>query len=345
MILKINGKSFDFFESTSVQLKYDSVGSTFSFTAFFDVNNSDHRNLFKPLTYRSVVIEHQGKRLITGVVLNSSFSSQAESKLVTISGYSKTGVLEDCEIPVDQYPLQSDGQSLIQIARKLASPFGITVNVDPIVSTLANEVYDTTTAGEKQTVKSYLTELATQKNVIITHDEFGNLLLTKVKSNIAPITTYKEDISAVSIKMKANGQKMHNLITVQKEADDEGSNAGEASIENPYVSIFRPTVKSQSSGDDNDTQKAATNALAAELKNISLTIETDSWFWIVNGSRQFIEPNNIISVLSPSNYLFKKTNFFVQSVSFKGNASSQTATLTCVLPEVYNGEIPKNTFE
>jgi prophage tail gpP-like protein len=134
---------------------------------------------------------------------------------------------------------------------------------------------------------------------------------------------------------------MHSHITVMKQADSNGGNAGEFTIENPYVPfVYRPKVITQSSGDDNDTEKAARNILSDELKNLKLTIVTDRWE--VNG--KMLKPNNIISVTNPDIYLYKSADWFIESIDFVGDEKQTTATLHCVLPEVYNGKTPKYLF-
>jgi prophage tail gpP-like protein len=135
---------------------------------------------------------------------------------------------------------------------------------------------------------------------------------------------------------------MHSDITVIKQADSDGGNAGEATIKNPYVPfVFRPKVVTQNSGDDNDTEQAAKNILAAELKNLTLTIVTDRWE--LDG--KMLKPNNIISVLNPEVYIYKKTNWFIEQIDYTGDQEKTVATLKCVLPEVYNGGTPKSIVE
>ena len=340
MILKIGDKNVDKFSEFNFVLKYDSVASTFSFNFFFDPNNPEHKALFKPCSYQQVTLEHNGELLLTGTILSHQFYRGAVSQLAGIAGYSLPGVLEDCEIPVDSYPLQSDGLTLRQIAGKYAAKFGLKMLVDPLVSKRMDEVYTTTTASEGQTVKAYLAEIASQKNIILSHTEKGELYFTKSKASQNPIINYSDGVPFTDIKLEVNGQAMHSSITVIKQASIDGGNAGQAAIANPYVTAFRPKVKTQSSGTDNNTSGAAKSTLASELQNIKLIITTDRW--VVDG--KILKPNTVISIISPGNYIYSKTNFFIESISFTGDAEKTIATMSCVLPEVHNGETPKNIF-
>jgi len=97
MILKVGSKSVDFFNDISITLDYNSVCSTFKFSFYFNPENESHKAVCKPLSYADVTIEHKGELLITGTLLNVEFNDSAKKELCTITGYAKTGVLEDCE--------------------------------------------------------------------------------------------------------------------------------------------------------------------------------------------------------------------------------------------------------
>ena len=347
MILKINdrfrNRTVDFFNNFSLDLRHDSCASTFQFDYFFDPNNPEHKELSCVAHYHECTIEHNGELLVTGFVTSQGFENTPTKKLASVGGYAKPGVLDDCEIPTSLYPLQSDGLSLKEIAQKLIKPFKIDMVIDDSVADKMNKVFDTSDASDTQSVKSYLTDLATQKNIIISHNEKGQLLFTESKDNMKPLIDFdctKGSIPGTSFRLQFDGQKMHSHITLQKQSG--GGNAGEHTIKNPYVfTVFRPTVKTQSSGDDNDTELAARRELANELRGLTLTITTDRWE--VDG--KILKPNNTITIINPEIYLFKKTTFFIESINFVGDNTKTTATLNCVLPEVYTKKYPVYIFK
>jgi len=135
---------------------------------------------------------------------------------------------------------------------------------------------------------------------------------------------------------------MHSKITVLRQADD--GNAGESTVTNPYVNTYRPKVIIQTSGTDIDTLQAAKNALADELKNIRVVVSIgglDKWRY--SGSK--LRPNTLIDVIAPECRIKKKTQFFVEEVKLmETSEGGQTAVLTCVVPEVHNGQKPYNRF-
>lgn len=344
MILKINdrirNRQVTNFNNVTLSLKYDALASAFGFSYYFNPDNSEHKELMCIGHYHECTIEYNNELLLTGQILSETFTDQSQVQMVGLSGYSLPGVLEDCQIPTSIYPLQVDNLSLLQIAQKLCRPFNISVVVDGVEDKM-NEVFTTTEAKESQTIKSFLSELAVQKDIVITSNEKGQLVFTKAKTNLKPIAVFDRTIPVTSMSLSFNGQGIHSHITVMKQADE--GNAGEETIRNPYVinSVFRPKVMTQTSGNDVDTTKAVKAALASELKNLKLSITLDRW--VLNG--KVIKPNNIITVENPRVYLYKRANWFIESVEYSGNEKQQVCTLTCVLPEVYNGNVPEYLFK
>lgn len=339
---RIRVRTVTYFNSFNMTLKHDSVASTFHFDYFFDPLNPDQAETACVSHFHEATIKHLGETLITGYILSQEFSVGAVKMLAKFAGYSKAGVLEDCQIPPSSYPLQMDGLTLRQIATRLLRPFKLTFSVDPAVAKKIDIAYPVTTAKESQTIKQYLTELATQRDIIISHDNQGNVLFTRSTEKKKPLFHVEKGVIVTAMSLIFSGQPLHSQITAMKQVDpDKEESAGEHTVINPFVPIvFRPKVIVQSSGDDNSTKDVAENALASELRNIKLMLKIDRWD--VDGI--IIRPNIIISVYAPDLYIYKKTNFFVESVDYIGNSKETTCTLTCVLPCVYDGSKPENIF-
>lgn len=341
------------FSNFQLSLGYDSFGSTFSFSFFFDPDNPDHKELACVTHYHDCVVEHNGETLVTGFAINQNFFRSPSKKLATISGYSKPGLFEDCSIPPSLYPLQSNGLTLLQIARKLTAPWNqstkykIGITVDSLVESKMNKVLKTSTASESDTIAGYLTKLAQQENIIISHDELGNLLFTQAKTDLEPIINFNSDnvngmIPGTNFDLNFDGQNVYSDITVMRQASMDGGNAGQFTIKNPYCPVFyRPKVVSQSSGDDITTEETAMRELAKELESLKLSIDLDRW--IIN--EKIIKPNNVISIIDPELYIYTKSKFFIRSVDYTGDSMITSCKLNCILPEVVNGKYPVSIFQ
>lgn len=332
MELKIDSKVYEFFSTFDVNLSFDAIASKFNFSAFFDPANETQKELFRPLTGKEVELFHQGEFLFKGIMLSPRFEKKGTWKAVHVSGYSKTGVLEDCNIPIKSYPLESNNLSLVDIAKKLCKPFGISVEVDPLVASKANKIFSKTIAKESDTIKGYLTRLAMQRNLIITHTPEGELFITKAKTDQVVSWSYSAtDDKVLSISSSINGQRMHSEITSIRQASIDSNNAGQSTQENIYINTFRPAVRMQSSGKDADTKDGAISSILSELKSIAFFIDYEGFIH---------KPNEIISVKEPFIYLYNDTKLFIESVRLVGNNKQIISKLNCVLPEVYSNALP-----
>ena len=339
--LKVAGKNIERFNDVSIQLKYDSVASTFSFVYWYAPNDTELAALNTFGNFTDAVVLYNGQPIITGQIINYSHEDSSVKVLSQISGYSTPGVLEDCQIPTSSYPLQTNGKSLANICKDLCRPFGINVVISEDVSASANRPIDTSAADAKQSIKAYLAQLASQRNIILSHDNKGNLLLTRAAATSAPIFQIDSGgFGVTGMSLVFSGQSMHSEITAIKQVGPNGGNAGQFTVSNPFVSKFRPKVVIQDSGDDNTTSSVAKKELANEISGIVLNIRFSSWEY--NGV--LLVPNKVISVRNPEIGLPNVNKWFIEEVTLSGNQENQIADIKCVLPQSHNGQPVINIF-
>ena len=349
--IKIQGKDYSQFDQLTVTRSFNSLASTFSFDANFNIEDPDQRLLFRPYGFRKCEIFADGNLELTGVILTQKFLDDPKARLTKVSGYSVTGVLQDCQIPTSAYPLQTDNESLNNIAKRLVSKFGLKlISEDPA----GREIIEKSTAKSSETVLTYLSSIAAQKNLVLTHDNEGRVVLAKVNANAKPIASLREGVG-VRMSLECNGQKMHDTATALRQASLDDSNAGEfternpfvsnfkttVSPDNPSVSNFRPTVKELNSGSSSSLSEAARNILSNEYRGIKLIIELDSWYI----GTIFVKVGQIVGIQNPRLYLDNETPFFFEKVEYSGDPKNQLAVISAVIPEVYNGGKPSNIFK
>ena len=395
MQIKIGNHVIDKYESVNVSLGYDTIADEFSFIVLFDPNNATDRAIFKPGTYQRCSISHNGELLITGVMLCHSFSSSATKQLASLSGGSVTGILAECSVftgsvtgnvvmPGDASTgsLQHDGDNLVAITNKVIAKYGLPACVvDNNVADECNKVFTSTAAKVTETAEHYLSTLARQRNLVLTHTTDGRILYTRCRAEkltiststlarVDVLTTPKLDVyddpgriivinhnsSSYStpiyhfapgeivwtrMTLNFNGQNMHSYIQAVGE-QGESLNSPDAVITNAYVkNTFRYLRVEQTSGDDNDTENVAQNERSSDLANLTLTIEMVGW----ELGGKLVRPNQIITVYNPEVYLFKKSRWFIERVTFSGTVDEPTCTLSCVVPETYNDEDVVNVFD
>lgn len=337
MRIKIDGNFYNHFSGLSISLKLDAIASVFSFNVRFNPQNEIHRNLFKPLSYKPVeIFNSAGDLILTGTIVNHSFTSNKQPNLLALSGYSKAGILEDVTIPVSGYPLETVNSSLKDIFERWLRFFDVDFVIDSTAATASNVVYKKSIAQPTESIKSYLTKLSSQRNLVLSHDEKGQILIFKPSLD-RPVAFFNTD-NVLEMKLATAGQTVHSDISVirQPSQDNAGVSTADTS-KNPLIPIFRPTTKILSSGEDTDVKRAADNELAAELKAITLTITLER---IEN-----ILPGSIVEVQNPEIYIYERTKFMVIESSIKGDVNAETSSFKLVLPETFTGAEPNLIFD
>lgn len=180
--VKIGEHIITLLERIDLNLKFDSVCSTFSFTTIFNANNPAHKKMFAPGGFQEVIITYNDKRLLTGMITGVEFGSAGDppKQLVTVGGYSKTGVLEDC--PPVKAQRQNDGLTMKEIAEAICKDYYIDVIVDEEVEDLCDTVFTRSEPKKDESVRAYLDRLASHLNVVLSHNAYGDLLLTTAKA-------------------------------------------------------------------------------------------------------------------------------------------------------------------
>ena len=353
MRIKIDKEYYANFNDFSLASGLDRVASAFAFTANYDPNNPLHRQLFKPLSYKRVEFYNDDNVLFfTGTIVGHKFTSDKDVNLVSLSGYSLPGILEDCSIPYAAFPLESLKTNLKEITQKIISYFGLQLIIYKEAEQACSTAYKKTTAEPGQKVKDYLAKLAAQKNVILSHDRHGRVLYFKPDPNAQSKIFYTKE-NVLNMEIDVDGQSLHSDLTIvrqpEKNGDNEylsllpssGSNSGSGitpvdSIKNPLVEQFRPTVQKLTSGRETDTKTGVENYLADELKNIRVKISLNRWDPIYSG--------DIIEIQNPEIFIFNRTRFMIEGTTINESASERTMSINAVLPESFEGKQPKKIF-
>lgn len=320
MELIINNEKFEYFSEYTIDLKFAAIASAFSFAGLKD---------FLPdiSDYTEIKVMDGSDLILTGTIVNQSNVVSAMPQLIIASGYSLPGVLEDTNIVGN---LQSDNLTLKEIIDKVLQPYGLSY----VNETDLSKKYDKSVAEVTSTPKEYLNGLCSQQNIIMSHNENGEVVFTKLNvDELKPVVSISDNSELTKMELIRNGQAMHSEITVIRQASIKNPDAGQFTISNPYCNAYRPKTKILNSGDIFSVSDAARNELSSELTNITLIIDT----------LLFIKPGNLIEVQSDLLNI-KKSKWFVEQTKIKGTVSSETYTLTCVLSDVYSQNDVKNVL-
>lgn len=355
MKIVIDKETVNYFTTGTLNLKLDSIASTFEFSTLFQCQDKKYQEIFKPLQYKDIEVYNSKNKLIfTGTILNHRFKSTEGRELVIISGYSRCGILEDVCVPPNKYPLESTNKSLKDIATQLCGYYGINVlvsdqaksisettlkskikNVTPksdfaTIEAKSKSVFGRTSASPTESIREYLAKLASQKNIVLSHNEKGDVLLFQPDYMQKPRYFFTKG-NTLEMTMDFNGQALHSDIYIVRQPSDE--NAGLSTFDlakNTLVGKYRPTTKIMTSGDDAQTKDAAENELASELKAINLTVELQGLF-------DEIYPGEIVNVHNHYIYCYAYNRFMVDTITMKFDAKEDKTTLGLVIPETFTG--------
>lgn len=353
--LVINDIEYYGFTVNNLSLIYNSIASSFGFSSLNDYTP-------EPLIYPEVKIYKDDLLILTGTILNQSYQDSSSPNLVSVSGYSKAGVLEDCTIPLSLMPMQLDNMSLEEICIKLLKPFGINFTFENSVYNNINEKFQlkTNSLGTKskktvlnsrvsnlmkkkfikvnfeydKTIKTTIIDLAATRGIYVNHTPNGDIRFTDSSTdNLEVIETFIDD-GVTLFSLDINGQEMNSEISILTQAEEKDIFEGEYTIKNPYVENFRPIIYTMKHGDSLDVKEFARIKLSEQLRAIKLKISTT----------KFVLPGQLISVKSNELKLRHEVQFFVEQTDIKQNSKGETYELTCVLKDVYSKNDVKNEF-
>jgi prophage tail gpP-like protein len=221
----------------------------------------------------------------------------------------------------------------------LLNYFSLKLVVYDIVAKECNEKIAKTVADPEESISSYLAKIAAQKNVVISHDVYGNVIFFRPDVKAKPKAFYTAE-NTETMSFEVNGQGMHSSINTLRQPSKKQKGSSTLSpvdsLKNPLVLANRPTLDVLTSGADTDTLKGAKNSLATELKNITLNLSFKQW--------EAISIGDIIEAQNKELYLNKRTRFMVAETTIGESAEDKIMSVKCVLPETFTGETPKNIF-
>ena len=342
--IKIDNKSFELFESFSIDSNLDSVASSFQISLKY---TEEDDNIFTPLSFKNIKIFENQKLILNGTIINHSFQSDSNTNLVVISGYSIGGILEDCSYPFDLYPLESINKSLSEICNKILPYFNVEYIIDSSVEHEMNLIFTKSIADPEESVKEYLSKLAAQRNIIISHTQDGKLLFFRPKNNLVSKGIYNKT-NTIGASLDINGQSMQSKLYVLRQPSvpkRSKTNTNKTKVLGKFYDEVqnnlvqdnkRVSVKIMSSGEELDTSQAVNNYLMDQLKNIKLSIAFHEW--------QNLEIGDLIEYQNDELKLFNPVKLMVTSISKYFDAESSMYEISCNLPESYAGGTPKNIF-
>lgn len=334
----IDGKSFRYFDDVNINLSLDTIADTFSLSCPFDSQNKVLRKLFQPRTYKECAIYIGGIKQITGHIVTIKTDTSPESAKITLDGYSRTGVLNDCIVAPD-INLDIKNLDLLQIAQKICDPFGINVicETDQGAKFTGQEKIQ---LDKNRKCVEILNELAKLRNILISNTNQGELLLQKViQTEKATLKIDASKMPCVKSNANFNGQSSFSHFVVTKSKIQKGQRGDRRIVTDPELvknGIFRPCISDADSVETGALNKSATSMVGKSIAK-SININADFFGWRKPDGNIWM-PGEKILYKSENDMIYDFTELVVKNITFNKKSDSLTSSISFVFPD-YSADI------
>jgi prophage tail gpP-like protein len=342
--LLIQSQQWHYFDDLEVHLGLDSH-PTVGFTAPFDPRRPELRATFKPFQFRPLEVLISGDPLFTGVLVDVAPRTGPDATTLTCSGYSRAAMLEDVNLPADKVPFQAAGLSLKQIAERVAGVYGVGVIMDGPEGASFRSVKTRskrldTKLEHDQKLGDFLAQLAKQRGLVITSTTRGDLLFQESVKPGNPVARFVEgEPPIVGITPTFSPQEYYSEITGFTSAK-RGSGGSKFTQRNERLAggVLRALSFHLDDIEKGDAPKAVAAKMGRMFANcFSITLQLPTWR---DPSGALWSPNTTVLLTAPGAMVYAETELLVRDVFLKRSNGEQTATLGCVLPGVFSGDIP-----
>ena len=330
----INGKRFRFWSNIKLTRSIDKI-DTLDISAPFEPDLDSFKETFRPFSFQTVAITVGGIPLFKGTMI-SVIPSMGDSKTIQVSAYATPGVLNDCTAPASAYPLEYNKQNLQTITNTILKPFGIKA----VFEVSSGAVFERVAIDPGQKILDFLSDLARQRNLVISSTERGELLFRKSVEVGIPVAILRQGQSPVlSVSPSFNPQEYYSHITGIGPVIV-GLSGEVYTVKNKKLTnILRPfTFQAQDT--ESGTLQDAVRAKAGRMfgNMVSYKVSLNTWR---DPKGNLWTPNTLVNLQSDNAMIYKPYNFVIRSVEFSKDENSQTAVLDLVIPGSFSGTIPK----
>lgn len=278
--------------------------------------------------------------VMTGYVDRFVPSFDAGQHTVRVTGRGKCADLVDCDA---EWPGgQISGSSVLEIARKLASPYGVSLNGDASYPISVNT--DVTTAdpplqqfnlmlGEK--AFEIIERLCRYAGLLAYDDPAGNLFLTRA-GQVSAASGFEQGVNVQSAMLEYSMDQRYSEVLAYITNVDTFSDAGDdgnqiARVSDPNVSRHRRKVLISESGDSGFEvlkRRADWEVARRSGRSRRLQLSTDGWR---DSAGKLYTPNTLVPLKLPGLKL-EPVNWLISEVSYRRDGQRGTTCDLVIMP-------------
>jgi len=336
MSIIVDGYKFLGFTGYELNLKYDSFDD-FSFSAPFDIASDEISEALAPFTYKDCEIYYNGELVLKGTLLTPDPELIKDAREITLQGYPKCGALNDCTIPLAQYPAEYSGLTIKEIAEPIGDAFGIKVLFDGEIG----GAFEKVSIEPTEKILDFLVKLSKQRGLLFNNDADGRLVFFKPKQERVFASFKEGETPLLTLKPKFNAQGFYSHIIGFSKADAD-HDCDQYIYENKFLTKKGVTrcmtiiASDADPGSLESTVKSYAGRMFADCVSYDLECEGH-----LNSGKKLFKKGMTVCVHAPGAMIKKETNFIARNIKIKRTIQKKTTTMNLVLPGSYTGEIPE----
>lgn len=309
VVLQVNGRNYTGWESLRVSRSMRAISGAFSLTVSEPYQGTGGRVGIYPGDACALLLN--GRPVITGFVDGRAASFDAGFHSIRITGRDKTGDMVDGAADVGAYEFA--GLSALQIAQRLAKPFGVTVG-----SSLAFEKITRFAIQPGESAFETLARVCKTAGVFPVPSAGGSLeLVNEGTSRAADALIEGENIKAASLEVNHQGRFNRYVITAQHVGIAELSGEAAAGITAQAVDDeIRAARVKHIRAESGLTEQQARDQVAWEAAHrvagsVKASVTVAGW---TQGNGELWELNTRVNLASPT--LRARGEFVITDLSF-----------------------------
>lgn len=332
--LRVDEREFAHWSEVEIKTSIDSF-STVTFSAPFDPEHAEIREVFRPFTFKDLTCYTGDELDFTGTMVGVDPESESEKSTVTATAYALPGVLGDCNALPSSVPLEFHKVGLKALATTLAKQFSIDVDFRGD----QGAVFDKTRLEVDTKIMELLIKLGKDRNLVWSNTPRGDLLCWRSVSVGDPVATFTDSQQPIT-KIKANFSPQDYFSEVTGwPSTKRGRTGGKATVQNPWLAKLRPMNFKLDNNEKADAHEATRAKLGRMFANMAAFTVGPIPTWRDPQGNLWRE-NTTVVVTAPKAMIYRPTELLIRTVTRNQDANSETATLECCLPGAFSGDIP-----
>ena len=344
--IKINGIEMPGASASTMNRAMNTIAAGFAFNVPFDPSDRTMVDLLRPFTWYNCQLFIGGELYITAIAAHWEYAASGDEVVATIEARTMPGEMLEC-MGMRQSQVFARGMTLIKICQAVARPYGIRCFS---ANGTGGEITGDTEGGDEfgrveqdvtETDADFLQRLASAKGFLITSMPSGDLLICRANTGDKPAVALIEGERPVKA-FGASFDGSKRFSTWKGYVEESGVTAAPVIVRDTTVSRARTFCFKAEDAEEGNLATAVKWRMAKSIaESVRLGVTVYGWR---NAEGELWSENMKVTAKAPSKFIFKESEFIIESVSLTKGDGGDEAVLSLVLPGSYTTIVPKPPY-